>query len=549
MKKTINIILYSLIFLLTGCFKDYEERYLFEDNRIEFNDAVVNSNASGKTFPILGPIPADNGKLVFQVNMTGKQLPQDLKLKFRIIPEETTAVEGRDYTFPNDDEFTIPANSSFGQIEVNILPGGSGSPTIALELLPTDDVKVMTRYNKIACRFVYMLTAPDPSKLEKINDITVVNDFELGTYNNQNIGYFADLSNYNVYTLDGANKNQDHIDMVAMFGASTGMNLLLPSSTSFTAWAATSHIPTTWTQRNDGVLMRIPNPETDELAHFENATTVSELLAAYSYFSSTITSRAGYNSTNDGPSTRIRNVGDGDLVIYYSAERGVVTLLKVKTTATSSSGSMIIDAKTGQFNPNELVKTGNLTIEAAAAATSRGLVDFASISTYGFNEATTAEIRKGTDIAYIWSTASSTNYGNFIPMKSSMTGWSTIESSSGTGALNAWAAEERNEGDLIHFDNATDAELQEFANIMTRDQLIAAYNKAKVDVVNRANYDPLINGPTTNARIRRPEPTSIIFFKSGNPDRDLYAVMVVNSLSTSSTTNRRMELLIKSDLK
>lgn len=549
MKKNINFLLYGLFFLLTGCFKDYEERYLFEENRIEFNDAVINSNASGKTFPILGPVPAANGKLVFRVNMTGKQSGHDIKLKFKVISEETTAVEGRDYRLPNGEEFIIPANSSFGQIEVDILPGGSGSPTIAIELLPTDDIDIMTRYHKIACRFVYMLTVPDPSKLQVVNDMLVYRDFSVGSYSNQNIGNYADLSNYNIYTVDGANANQEHIDLITLFGSSSGMNLLLPSSTSFTGWGSTSHIPTTWTKRNDGILMRIPNPEADELALFENANSVSGLLSAYSYFLSTIADRPGYNSTNDGPSTRVRNMADGDLVVYYSLERGVVSLLKVKSVTSSASGSITVDAKTGKFDTSDLVKTGNLAIEAVAVGTSRGLVDFASLSTYGFNEAITSTIRKETDIAYVWSSATGTNYGNFIPMQASMTGWAAIEASNGTGALNAWTADERNGGALIHFDNASDAELQAFANIMTRSQLIAAYENAKIDVINRPNYDLAFNGPANNARIRRPESKSIIFFKSNNPDRDLYAVMVVNSLNTSSASNRRMELLIKSDLK
>src|SRR5690606_7343423 len=145
------------------------------------------------------PLPAETGKMVFQANMTGTQGREDRKVKFRVVPEETTAVEGRDYALPHGTEFTIPARSSLGQIEIDILPDGSGSPTVVLELLPTDDIKIMDRYHKIGFRFVYLLTKPDPADLEAVNDITVYKNFVLGSYSNQNVGNFVDLTNYYIY--------------------------------------------------------------------------------------------------------------------------------------------------------------------------------------------------------------------------------------------------------------------------------------------------------------------------------------------------------------
>lgn len=548
--RKIFYLAYSILFLLTGCFKDYEERYLFEENRIEFDDAVKNSNASGRTYPILGPRPAADGKLVFQVNMTGRQASQDRKLKFRVVADETTAIEGRDYRLPHGDEYTIPANSSFGRIEVELLPDGSGSPTIVLELLPTDEIKVMDRYHKIGTRFVYLLTSPDPSKLETVNDITIFKDFVIGSYSNQNIGYYADMSNYYVYTVDGANANQEHIDLVSLHGASTGMNLLLPSSTSFTGWGATTHIPNTWTHRNTGTLMRLPNPGPDELALFENAKSVSDLLTAYGYYASTISNRPGYNSTNDGPSTRIRNIGVGDIIVYYSAEREIVSLFKVKAAEMSADGALTMEAKTGQFDAGTILNSGALTIGGWSTLGPAGatcLVDLASIKTYTTATAT-AEFRNNIDMINLWA---GSGYTNFIsihdPVIESTSGWA----STATGqAVGKWSPSERNKGELIHYHEASEQEIQNVMNLTTRDQLIAAYEAAANNVAARPQgYDILENGP--GSRVRKMDGGSLVFFKSNQPGRDLYAVIIVNNMTPSTGGNGRetVEVFIKSHLK
>ncbi len=548
--RKIFYLAYSVLFLLTGCFKDFEERYLFEENRLEFNDAVLNGNASGRTYPVLGPRPAADGNLIFQINMTGKQTNHDRKFKFRVVADETTAVEGRDYQLLHGDEYTIPANSSFGQIEIEVLPDGSGSPTIVLELLPTDDVKVMDRYHKIGCRFVYLMTVPDPSQLETVNDITVFKNFVIGSYSNQNIGYFADLSNYYVYTADGAEANPEHIDIVQLYGASTGMNLLLPSYTSFNLWNVRD--PRTWTHRNDGVLMRLPNPSPDELALFENATSVADLLIAYGYYAATLSSRPGYSSTNDGPSARIRNIGAGDLIVYYSTERGIATLFKVKATDSAPAGSLTMEAKTGQFDPAEIVNSGALAImgySTGGTATLRGhaFVDLANIRTYKRDDVPEDQ-RENIDLLNLWS-GDLSGFAYWATPASYTGGWGAITTDLDTQwGLVANPLYRRNSGSWVHYDHATEQEIQDAMNIQTRSQLVAAYDNAVQNVIDRQGYVALTNGPT-NTRVRDLDGGSIVYFKSTAPGRDLYAVIIVNNLTLGTAAYREtFDVFIKSHL-
>lgn len=550
MKRLMIYTICTLTILLSGCFKDYEERYLFDENRLEFEDAVINGNASGKTFPILGPVPAEQGKATFRVNMTGEQSNRDRVLSFRIVPEETTAVDGRDFTLPHGNEFVIPANSSFGFIEVDLLPDGSGSPTLVLELLPQEDMKVLDRYHKIGLRFVYQFTKPDPDKLQQINDILLYNDFLIGAHANQNIGNFLDLNTLDVYVRAGAEANTEYIHFGLMNGASTGLNLLTPNSTGWSAWSGWGDIPNTWDPANSGELMKIVNPDQSELDLFDDATSVADLLTAYQYFAATITTRPGYNATNDGPSTRIRHIAPEEMVVYYSAEQQLVALLRVKSTVPANTGEMVVDIKTGKLtDPENHLNLQEMAIETLAGdlTSPRGLVNLADFSMYGLGDATSPTRRTSTDFAYIWSTATGTNFGNFMAMSASFGGWASINNLITADPPAGWAAAERNIGEFVHLENTTPDELLAAVRIKNRTEMIAAYEQAKIDVISRPDYDASFHGP--GDRVRRMTPGSVIYFKSEAPGREsLYSVMIVRGLSTASNTNRMMELLIKSDL-
>lgn len=346
MKKLIYIPFLLVITLFTSCFKDYEERYLFVDNRVEFEAAVINPNASGRVFPLLTPLDFDAGVVRYQVNMTGEQHATDLTLSFRVVPEESTARADIDYRLPKGNTFVIPANSSFGWVEIEVLPGGTGSPRLVLELLPTDGIKVMDRYHMIGQQILFPSTPPNPDDIEEINDIRYFTNITFGTTGNSAVGSFIDLHTGYAYILNGATANQPLIDFIILrSGAGTEQNILTPSSGSLTAWGSTSHIPAEWDIRNTGQLMRLPNPSSQELELFELAQTKADLDAAYDYYLANIADRPNYSSTNDGPSTRIRAVGSGDLIAFRSASRDVIAIMKVDESLPGTTGHLRGDLK------------------------------------------------------------------------------------------------------------------------------------------------------------------------------------------------------------
>lgn len=69
--KKISFLLPLLVVLLAGCFKKYEEDFLFRDAMVEFDAATWESKAPGKNYPILGPLEKGSGMARFKVNLLG----------------------------------------------------------------------------------------------------------------------------------------------------------------------------------------------------------------------------------------------------------------------------------------------------------------------------------------------------------------------------------------------------------------------------------------------------------------------------------------------
>jgi hypothetical protein len=148
MKKILNISLIVLVMTaLSSCFK--ENKQLFDSvTLVEFQDAVVNSNALGKTFPLLTSTNAVQTK-VLRINLVGVQRDKDEVIKFSIDPTESTAIAGTN-------SITIPAKSSFGELKVNILkaPAQAGKTASLVFVLEGNgsDINPNANYKKVGYR-------------------------------------------------------------------------------------------------------------------------------------------------------------------------------------------------------------------------------------------------------------------------------------------------------------------------------------------------------------------------------------------------------------
>jgi hypothetical protein len=161
MKKIFITTVFTAL-LFTSCIKN--EEVIFKGSQVEFDAAIWNANSAGITYPILTRIPAQgiatptsqptltrtSGTVQLRVNLVGAQSSSPITFNYQVVSGETTAVAGTHFTALSGTG-TIPANSSFGLISVDILnPGAtSGSKVLVLQLIDGAGSKVSFNYSKV----------------------------------------------------------------------------------------------------------------------------------------------------------------------------------------------------------------------------------------------------------------------------------------------------------------------------------------------------------------------------------------------------------------
>jgi hypothetical protein len=154
------------IALLDGCIKN--ELTVFTDSVVEFDAASWNANGAGLTYPILTRIPGygrvantsdplltrtNTGIKKFRINLIGELLPTDTDV-FVVLGSGTTAQVDKHFKIKTP--VRIPAKSSFGELEVEILnPGASSATPVDLNLTlsgGSGTVKVSENYKTIGLR-------------------------------------------------------------------------------------------------------------------------------------------------------------------------------------------------------------------------------------------------------------------------------------------------------------------------------------------------------------------------------------------------------------
>lgn len=160
-----------LIFISLFNFSCIEQEYpLFKDSLVEWDATVMNNPVLGKDFPLLVRVPRPTfalapsdplitrrtGTLNLRVNFVSPQKGNDEIISLRIVTDETTAVEDVHYSV--NGQVTIEANSSFADVQVQILdPGpGTGSVDLVLELIGNSVIRPSEKYKRIGIRISQM---------------------------------------------------------------------------------------------------------------------------------------------------------------------------------------------------------------------------------------------------------------------------------------------------------------------------------------------------------------------------------------------------------
>lgn len=164
MKNFVGLLMLLTCLSMSSCIE--QDFPLFEDSFIEWDATVMNSPALGKDFPLLIRVPRPTfaiassdplitrrtGALSLRVNFVSPQKDSEETITYRVLAEETTAIEGTHYNISG--QAVIPANSSFADVQIQILdPGaGTGSVELVLELVGNGTIKASERYKRVGVR-------------------------------------------------------------------------------------------------------------------------------------------------------------------------------------------------------------------------------------------------------------------------------------------------------------------------------------------------------------------------------------------------------------
>ncbi len=157
-----------MVLAFSSCIEQDFAYETYDGSVVEFDATVLNSPAPGKTFPLLTRVPSygfpvsssnkainkSAGSIKFRVNFVSAQRPTDVSINYSVVSEETTAVAGTHYS--TSGSFVIPANSSYGELEVMVLNNQTSSSTPVNLVLQLEgngsDVEVSENFKLLGIR-------------------------------------------------------------------------------------------------------------------------------------------------------------------------------------------------------------------------------------------------------------------------------------------------------------------------------------------------------------------------------------------------------------
>ena len=177
MRNILFVIIAFVVLTLGSCIKE-DIKYYNGPRVIAFDAASINPATSPYTYKVLTRVPlfgraetttgatADpvlsrtmaNPVVKLRVNLVGPHMSSDQNFTFKAITvtppsPNMLAVSGTHYTITGT--FTIPANSSYGEVVVNVLNSGMSSTSpreVHLELEGNAAIGISENYKRIALR-------------------------------------------------------------------------------------------------------------------------------------------------------------------------------------------------------------------------------------------------------------------------------------------------------------------------------------------------------------------------------------------------------------
>lgn len=156
MKLLLYITCSILLLSANACMERYDDRYYIRDYFVEFEEATTKSKAVGKDYVLSsGSITEDGETLRIQVNLVGAPLESEQVIQVRVVEEETTAEQGKDYQLSSDASIRFAPGSNIAYLEITPGTGGTGSSLLVLELTGNDLIQASENYKQLGIPCTY----------------------------------------------------------------------------------------------------------------------------------------------------------------------------------------------------------------------------------------------------------------------------------------------------------------------------------------------------------------------------------------------------------
>ena len=156
--KKLKYILPALLLMLTVAACNNDLNKVFTGTLVEFNDAVLRTNATGKLYSItsLANTTAVVGTSVAQLNLVGPQRASELTVKVQVDAANTTA-SATSYTLSNGGAVVFAPNSSTAAVTLTTVKASTPTaPVVNLVLVidsTSSDFKASQNYKRLGFSF------------------------------------------------------------------------------------------------------------------------------------------------------------------------------------------------------------------------------------------------------------------------------------------------------------------------------------------------------------------------------------------------------------
>lgn len=414
---------------------------------------------------------------------------------------------------------------------LNIVTGNAGRLEIALklDLRNKKTIEPVSADEKIDTYDV-SLTRPGYLNGQRYIDVSTGETFEV-----------ASTTPY----ANHAFHNQEKIDFAFFNNASNGaFNFVVPTAADrLELWGSGRDITNDWLVQNDGQFFKLDaSPVADSI--FLYSYTRSKLHDAYEDALAALQElNSPYDVGTHGPGGFVSGLKEGDVIFFKSESRKILAMFQVTAHTTGGAGSLTLSAKVDNTEKVDVPRSpqalnfGLLTIGGWSTLGPEGNtyhVDLATISR--FDPASADANYERIDLLNLWS---GSGFVNFMAPTSAVTAWGS------SSRIVDWPV--RNDGTFIHIEAPTADDLATFAALTNRDRLVAAYEELEANIASRPDYEAARHGPSN--RVRYMDAGSIVYFKSNQEGRNLYAAIEVINVTPGTSNGREVvEIRVKSNL-